>query len=257
MATTRGHHILASAIATHPTRPEAVTSARNGILARRIRDGDRPRLIDVEQTDHSRFTALAVAADGGSFAVAVPGNALEVRAWDDLRCVRTIVLPAGEAGPSEVEVGAIARSPNGRWLAVADTLAVSNCDEELRRVFGVGYYVRVQMPFLGEGASEPEPDVAVIRGHRRDFGGSHPASAVLLVEVSDSTLQFDRLRKGPAYARAGVPEYWIVNLVDRVVEVYRNPTQAGYQDVVVLRPGDMVAPLAAPSAGIAVAALLP
>jgi Uma2 family endonuclease len=138
------------------------------------------------------------------------------------------------------------------------SVAISNVEEALRAVFRVGFYVRVQMPFVGGDDSEPEPDVAVVRGQRRDYLLAHPATAVLLVEVSDSTLAYDRQRKGPAYARAEVPEYWIVNLVDRLVEGYRDPTaDRGYQTVRRVRPGEAIVPLGAPLATIAVDDLLP
>jgi Uma2 family endonuclease len=139
----------------------------------------------------------------------------------------------------------------------AHAIAVSNAEEALREVFRAGFYVRVQMPFIVED-SEPEPDVAVVRGHRRDYVQDHPAMAVLLVEASDSTLDYDRRRKGPAYARAGVPEYWIVNLVGRVVEAYRDPTgDGGYQSVQTFGPGEAIMPLGAQAATIFVDVLLP
>src|SRR2546422_312678 len=96
----------------------------------------------------------------------------------------------------------------------AHALAIRNTEEALREIFRMGFDVRVQLPFAAGGASEPEPAVAVIRGHRRYFFHAHRATAVLLVEVSDSTLDYDRRRKGSAYAVADVLDYWIVNLVD-------------------------------------------
>src|SRR5713226_5598402 len=134
----------------------------------------------------------------------------------------------------------------------AHALAIRNTEEMLREEFRAGFDVRVQMPFVGADDSEPEPDVAVVRGHRRDYFGAHPATAVLLVEVADSTLDYDRRHKGPAYARADVLDYWIVNLVERVVEVYRDPTgDRGYQTVRRFRPGETITPLGAPLASIA------
>jgi Uma2 family endonuclease len=140
----------------------------------------------------------------------------------------------------------------------AHSIGIGNVDDALRKVFLSGFHVRVQMPFLGDDYSEPEPDVAVVRGHRRDYLMSHPATAVLLVEVSDSTLDYDRCRKSVVYARAEVPEYWILNLVDRLVEVYRDPTpDRGYQTVQRYHSGDSLSPLAAPNAMISVDDLLP
>ena len=110
--------------------------------------------------------------------------------------------------------------------------------------------------------SEPEPDIAVVRGRIEDYRDAHPTSPVLVVEVADSSLARDRGRKGSLYARAGVPDYWIVNLTDGVLEIYRDPrrTAAGrwrYAAVRVGKPRATVSPLAAPRARIRVADLLP
>lgn len=140
----------------------------------------------------------------------------------------------------------------------AHALAIGNADEVLRQVFRTGYHIRVQLPFVGGDDPEPEPDVAVVPGHRRDYFGAHPASAALVVEVSDSTLDYDRRRKGPTYARAAVPDYWIVNLVDRQVEVYRDPTpDRGFRTRITLRLGDVIFPLEAPDSSVAVVDLRP
>ena len=115
---------------------------------------------------------------------------------------------------------------------------------------------------LGEH-SEPEPDVAVVAGMPRDYVAAHPSTVALVVEVADSSLRLDRRVKANVYARAGVPEYWIVNLVARTLEVYRDPQPAAdarttgptVTDVLSL-PAD-VAPLRAPGVRIPLADLLP
>jgi Uma2 family endonuclease len=124
--------------------------------------------------------------------------------------------------------------------------------------------VCVQLPFALDPASEPEPDLAVVPGAPRDYLGAHPDTALLIVEVADTTLAFARRARGSLYARAGIPEYWIVNVKDGVLEVYRNPAEDlsarygfAYRDTRVLRAGDRVVPLAAPDAEIAAADLLP
>src|SRR5262245_15212608 len=115
---------------------------------------------------------------------------------------------------------------------------------------------------LGEH-SEPEPDVAVVAGAPEDYLAAHPATAALVVEVADSSLRLDRRFKAAAYARAGLPEYWIVNLPDRVLEVHRdrhppaNPADDwSYRSLATLPPPGQVTPLAAPHAPILVADLL-
>src|SRR5438876_341374 len=105
------------------------------------------------------------------------------------------------------------------------TTAVELTAEALRAAFGVGWAVRSQGPVALDDESEPEPDVVVVPGTLRDYRAEHPSSAALLVEVSASSLRFDRQYKGSVYARAGVADYWIVNLVDHVVEIYRDPVR--------------------------------
>jgi Uma2 family endonuclease len=134
--------------------------------------------------------------------------------------------------------------------------------EVLRNKIGSGFWVRNQLPLdLGQNV-EPEPDGSVVPG-RRDNYSAHPTVASLIVEISDSTLAFDRGQKASLYAQAGVADYWIVNLVDHQLEVYRrpqpDPTQFyghGYADQTILHVGDTVSPLAAPQLMIAVADLL-
>jgi Uma2 family endonuclease len=183
-------------------------------------------------------------------------SAISLKRWTREEYDRLIA--AGVLSPEErVELleGDIVRMwPQGP----AHALTIRNTEEALRAVFRVGFDVRVQLPFDGGENSEPEPDVAVVRGHRRDYSHAHPTTAVLLVEISDSTLDYDRRRKGPSYARANVLEYWIVNLVDRLVEVYRDPTtDRGYQTLERYRPGEAISPLVVPLASVAVDELLP
>jgi Uma2 family endonuclease len=136
--------------------------------------------------------------------------------------------------------------------------------EALRVAFGPGWLVRAQDPVALDAESEPEPDVAVVPGRPRDYLAEHPTRPALLVEVAESSLAFDRGHKGSLYARAGLADYWIVNLVDEVLEVYRGPAldrsaEFGwrYLDVQALSPGTTVAPLARPNITVAVADLLP
>jgi len=141
--------------------------------------------------------------------------------------------------------------------------AISLGLEALRQALAPGWHVRVQLPIALDDESEPEPDLAVVSGGPRDYA-DHPSRPALLVEVSDASLALDRGHKGSLYARARLPEYWIVNLVDRVLEVGREPgLEAGapygwaYRVVLTLGPDERVTPLAAPTARIPVADLLP
>jgi Uma2 family endonuclease len=124
--------------------------------------------------------------------------------------------------------------------------------------------VRPQLPVALDEESEPEPDLCVVRGDPRDYRDAHPGRLVLIVEVSLSRLAFDREHKGSLYARARIADYWIVDLLARRVEVYREPIPDGaaafgwrYGHVLARGPHDSVSPLAAPAAPIVVADLLP
>lgn len=137
------------------------------------------------------------------------------------------------------------------------TTAVTLIAETLRKVFGAGFHVRVQMPLLLDDRSEPEPDIAIVIGTPRDYRDRHPASAVLIAEVAETTLAYDRGRKLAAYARAGIAEYWILDVLGEALEVHRRPDGNGYAERRVLKAGDDVASLAAPDFAVAVSDLLP
>ncbi|MDJ0706771.1 MAG: Uma2 family endonuclease [Leptolyngbyaceae cyanobacterium MO_188.B28] len=97
----------------------------------------------------------------------------------------------------------------------------------LEQILPDGWYVDSQEPITLID-SEPEPNVVVVRGETRQYLDRHPgpADVVLVIEVSDTTLQRDRSAKKRAYARSGIPVYWIVNLSESQIEVYTNPVQA-------------------------------
>ena len=173
----------------------------------------------------------------------------------------------GEAGvfaPDErVELieGVIFQMPPQGPIHSTGTSAVQ---ETLRIVFGSGFYVRPQMPLSLGLASDPEPDIAVVPGSFRDYRAAHPTTALLVVEVSDTTLDFDQHEKASLYARADIQDYWIINIPEQALEIYRDPQpdptkpfQYGYANVTRLRIGDTIAPLAAPKAVIQVSDLLP
>jgi Uma2 family endonuclease len=130
------------------------------------------------------------------------------------------------------------------------------CYDALTQVFGAGF-VRVPGPIaLGE-ESMPEPDCAVTKQHRRAYTSAPPAEEVLLVvEVSDTTLRYDRTEKASLYARAGILEYWILNLPERFLLVHRQASAEGFGSLTTLTETDHITPLAAPQASILVADLL-
>ncbi len=152
-----------------------------------------------------------------------------------------------------IEGELVTMTPQGsRHAAVATRVAT-----RLAAAFGSECHVRTQMPLAAGADSELEPDVAVVEGSDFDYLEAHPATARLVVEVSDDSVGRDRSVKQRLYARCGIPEYWIVALLDARLEVYRDPVGDGYRTVQSLGAGEAVAPLARPAAAIAVADLLP
>ncbi|MCC6766194.1 MAG: Uma2 family endonuclease [Deltaproteobacteria bacterium] len=101
--------------------------------------------------------------------------------------------------------------------------AVRRVAEALRTVVGEGVVVSVQLPLVVSERSVPEPDVAIVPGVAPDYDTAHPTTALLVVEVADTSLMEDRLTKAAIYAAAGIPAYWIVNLRDDVVETFGDP----------------------------------
>lgn len=110
--------------------------------------------------------------------------------------------------------------------------------------------VRVQLPFAASDDSEPEPDVALVP--LGTYRADHPAAAVLVIEVSNSSLRLDRGLKAEIYARAGVPEYWIVDLKSEAVEVRREPRGGRYTRLETLGLGDVLRPVALPGVEVPV-----
>jgi Uma2 family endonuclease len=114
--------------------------------------------------------------------------------------------------------------------------------------------VRTQLPLALSDVSEPEPDVAITPPG--DYDAEHPTTALLIIEVADSSLKVDRV-KCAIYASAGIPEYWIVNLGARTVEVYTSPDGDRYGEVRTLHTADVLRPRAFDDLAIAIADILP
>ncbi len=143
-------------------------------------------------------------------------------------------------------------------------VSTSLADYECKRVFAAGYLVRVQMPLVLGLMTDPEPDIAVVTGGPRDYLKAHPTTALLAMEISDTTLVFDTTEKAFIYAAGNIADYWVVDLNNRQLIVFRDPQPdpteafgAGYVSRMAYGPHESVAPLAAPHAAISVAALLP
>jgi Uma2 family endonuclease len=186
--------------------------------------------------------------------------AIRTRRWTRQEYERLIKLGVlHEDEPVELLAGRlVVREPQRTPHAVATQLV----EDALRAAFGTGWSIRVQLPLALAPDSEPEPDVAVVRGAPRDHLREHPSAPALVVEIAHESLRADRTLKRRLYARAAVPDYWIVNLVDRLVEIYRDPFvddrhRWTYRSLSLGRPGERLAPLATPAAQIAVDELLP
>ncbi len=126
---------------------------------------------------------------------------------------------------------------------------------ELQRIFGTGFYIRVQGP-LRQGNHDPEPDLCVVPGGPKTYK-KMPASALLVVEVADSSLRYDTTKKAEIYAAAGTPDYWVLDIEGRRLLVFRDADAGGYRTQLTFAEADSVAPLSMPSASIRVADLLP
>ncbi len=152
--------------------------------------------------------------------------------------------------------------PLGNWHMIG----VDKALEVMKAAFGPNYWVRCQTTLDLSPHSNPEPDVAVVAGGRDSVhrGRNNPRTAVLVIEVSESSLRDDQNIKTSLYAAAGIADYWIVNLVDNRLEVYRKPVPdpnepfaARYDEPALYLPGERVAPLALPGVEVAVDDLLP
>jgi Uma2 family endonuclease len=135
--------------------------------------------------------------------------------------------------------------------------------QELGEIYRQHHFLRVQLPLSVSDISDPEPDVAVIAGAIRDYRDAHPTTAALVVEVADSSLDYDRTDKASLYASAGIREYWVVNLPQRRLEVFRSPIPDtsqpfgyGYASRTIVAESEHIQPLAA-NQSVFVADLLP
>ena len=135
-------------------------------------------------------------------------------------------------------------------------IASTKTEDLIRELFGRAFHVRVQKPLVFGLSIDPEPDVAVVPGRPADFT-SHPSTAALIVEVSDTSLKYDSADKADLYSLAGIPEYWVLDLNGRRLLVFRDPTENGYGTKFTVPAEGAVSPLAVPAASVAVAELLP
>jgi Uma2 family endonuclease len=142
-------------------------------------------------------------------------------------------------------------------------MALGLTDQALRIAFGPGAWVRGQMALILGLSTDPIPDLAVVSGNPRDYK-DQPRSALLVVEIAESSLGYDTHSKASVYAAGGIQEYWVVDLVHRGLIVFRDPAAdpiepygAAYRSRQVLDSAATVSPLAAPAGVVKVSSLLP
>ncbi len=128
-----------------------------------------------------------------------------------------------------------------------------------QRLGGDRAQVRIQDPVQLNDYSEPEPDIAVVVPDPLDYIEHHPRpeDVFLLVEVSDRTFKYDTGEKALAYARSGIADYWVLDVNQRQLHVFRQPTEQSYQQHLILEPLEALAPLAFPDCEFNVEAMLP
>jgi Uma2 family endonuclease len=147
------------------------------------------------------------------------------------------------------------------WMSAKGTAhrsAVGRSDYFLKEALKNGAWVSVQDPITLSDRSEPEPDIAVVKIDPLDYADHHPvpSKVYLIIEVADSSLKFDCETKSKAYAQAGINDYWVLDVVERQLYVFR-PTLEGYKSKVVLSEQESISPLQFPDLQIGVREILP
>lgn len=190
-------------------------------------------------------------ADTKMLPVAVPPHRFTVE--DYYRMVETGILR--EDSRVELVEGEVLTLPlpGPRHSGIVDRI-----NGILVRAVGDAAIVRVQNPLRIDDYSEPVPDLTLLRPRQDSYTQSYPvpSDVMLLIEVSDASLSYDRSRKLVLYAQARIPEYWIVNLRRNVIEVCRSPSEAGYEQKEELAAGTRLAPAALPDAELEVSDIL-
>ncbi|MEG4496572.1 Uma2 family endonuclease [Microcoleus sp. F10-C6] len=141
----------------------------------------------------------------------------------------------------------------------AHTSALGRTDRLLQSLFANLAWVRMQDPIALDDNSEPEPDIALVIIDPLDYATHHPTPSeiYLIIEVADSSLAYDREIKAKAYARSGIADYWVLNVNERQLHVFREPTENGYQSEVILGETASISLLEFPACNIAIQEMLP
>ena len=141
----------------------------------------------------------------------------------------------------------------------AHTAAVGRIDKLLQNRLGEQAWIRIEQPVVLDDFSEPEPDVAVVRLDPFDYADHHAtrSEVYLIIEVADSSFKYDRETKAKVYAKSGIADYWVLDVIDRKLHMFREPIQEGYQSEVIFSEGASVSPSQFPTLEIALQDILP
>lgn len=148
------------------------------------------------------------------------------------------------------------------WMiakGTAHTSAVGRTYKLLEKRIGNRAWISIQDPVKLNERSEPEPDVAVVKIDPLDYADHHPtpSEVYLIIEVADSSLKLDCETKGKAYAKAGISDYWVLDVVNRQLHVFRQPAEDGYESEEILSEEQTISPLEFPDLQIGVFEMLP
>ncbi|MBE9036390.1 Uma2 family endonuclease [aff. Roholtiella sp. LEGE 12411] len=141
----------------------------------------------------------------------------------------------------------------------AHTSAVGRTAKVLRHLLENRADIRTQDPIQLDNFSEPEPDIAVVKIDPLDYADHHPTTSelFLIIEVADSSFKYDRETKGKVYAQSKIRDYWVLDVINRKLHVFREPTQEGYDSEVIFTEDTIVSSLQFPGIAIAIAQILP
>ena len=136
----------------------------------------------------------------------------------------------------------------------AHSAAITRTRRLLESRLGEQVLIRLQDPIVLDDYSEPEPDIAVVVLDPLDYEDHHPtvSEVFLIIEIADSSLQYDCQVKAPVYAQSGIRDYWVLDVNARQLHVYRLPSPEGYQSVTVLAEEVVISPIAFPNCEITV-----
>jgi Uma2 family endonuclease len=143
-------------------------------------------------------------------------------------------------------------------IGIRHVKAVRKLIRHLNNIYAAHCLVDCQNPFILDGMSEPQPDILLLDRRMEESDTlPGPADIFLIVEVAETSLGYDRGRKLQRYAANGIREVWIVNLINRLIEIYRDPAGESYRTRTEARPGESLAPAAFPDTAVAVDDILP